>query len=317
MVGLAYQAAWAGMGRVPAGAARSLVDRACDILVERRGPGVVQLARNQRRVLGAQSSPAALHAVVRAAMRSYGRYWLETFRMERSDLDEIAGRALAGSVGLHHITTAQQAGRGVVLALPHSGNWDVAGLSMVKMVGGITTVAERVEPEGVYRRFLRHREGLGFEVLPLTGRAREDGPASAVLRQRLEQGRMVCLLADRALGSGAVGVSFFDEPAAMPAGPAMLAALTGAALCPVHLAFTDAGWIQFIGPPLELPGERLAQQVRAATQAMANMFAERIALFPADWHMLQPVWTADKPARPDPTRTSAPAARSRGNEATT
>ena len=294
LVGLAYRAAWATAARLPTQAATALFNRVSDALVARRGRAVVQLARNQRRVLGREATPAALHAVVRGAMRSYGRYWLETFQMERADLAAVAQRGLAGTHGLEHIAAARNAGRGIILALPHSGNWDVAGLSMVEMVGGITTVAERLEPESVYRRFVGYRERLGFEVLPLTGASTTAGSASRVLRQRLQDGRMVCLLADRDLGAGGIPVTFFGEQTTMPAGPAMLAALTGAALCPVHLAYTDTGWLQHVAPPVELPGDRLAAQVRAGTQAMADVFAERIALFPADWHMLQPLWIADR-----------------------
>ena len=294
LAGLAYRASWAAAARLPERAAVALVNRVSDTLVTRRGPAVVQLARNLRRVLGHDATPAALRAVVHGAMRSYGRYWLETFRMERADLDAVAQRGLAGTRGLEHITAARDAGRGIILALPHSGNWDVAGLSMVRMLGGITTVAERLEPESIYRRFVTYRERLGFEVLPLTGASSAAGPTSRVLRERLQDGGMVCLLADRDLGSGGIPVTFFGEPTTMPAGPAMLAALTGAALCPAHLAYTDTGWIQYVAPPVELPGDRLARQVRSGTQAMADVFERRIALFPADWHMLQPLWTADR-----------------------
>jgi KDO2-lipid IV(A) lauroyltransferase len=41
-------------------------------------------------------------------------------------------------------------------------------------------------------------------------------------------GRAVCLLADRDLNRSGVPVTFFGEPARMPAGPALLALLTGA-----------------------------------------------------------------------------------------
>ena len=297
---LAYRAAFATVSRVPERAARAAFNRVADALVDRHGPAVVQLARNQRRVLGPSATPAALHAVVRAAMRSYGRYWLETFRLHRMDVADISRRALTSTVGLQHIRAARDAGRGIILALPHSGNWDIAGLSMVHMLGGITTVAERLEPESVYRRFVAYREGLGFEILPLTGDAGTAGRTAAVLRERLGQGKMVCLLADRDLAGTGVPVTFFGERTTMPAGPALLAARTGAALCSVHLSYTDDGWIQLVDPPLELPSARLSEQVRTATQALADAFQTHIALYPADWHMLQPLWTADRPGlRPD------------------
>jgi KDO2-lipid IV(A) lauroyltransferase len=79
----------------------------------------------------------------------------------------------------------------------------------------------------------------------------------------------------------------------MPAGPALLAATTGAVLLPTHLHFTADGWGQWVGPPVELGDGRLRDRVQRATQALADVFAERIARHPADWHMLQPLWLAD------------------------
>ncbi len=290
LFGFAYRTGWATIGRLPEGAATRMFAAVADRVFARRGPSVVQLARNLRRVLGPAATPEALGAVTKAGLRSYARYWLETFRLERMDLAEVAERALAGTYDYQQTIAAREAGRGVVIALPHSGNWDIGGLSMARLHGSISTVAERLRPESVYRRFVAYRESLGFEVLPLTGGS---APASQVLRERLKQGRMICLLADRDLGPGGVPVTFFGERTTMPAGPAMLAALTGADLCPTHAAYTDTGWIQNIGPPLKVPGTRLAEQVRNGTQMLADAFAERIALFPADWHMLQPLWTAD------------------------
>ncbi len=59
--------------------------------------------------------------------------------------------------------------RGAVLALSHSGNWDAAGAWVAAMGMPITTVAERLQPEELYERFLAFRQGLGMEILPLTG----------------------------------------------------------------------------------------------------------------------------------------------------
>ena len=126
------------------------------------------------------------------------------------------------------------AGRGVVLALPHSGNWDMAGVWLVQTHGTFTTVAERLKPESLYRRFIDYRESLGFEVLPLSGGER---PPFEVLCERLRDNRMVCLMAERDLTRTGVEVDFFGEPTRMPAGPAKLAIETGAALLPAHCWF--------------------------------------------------------------------------------
>jgi phosphatidylinositol dimannoside acyltransferase len=110
----------------------------------------------------------------------------------------------------------------------------------------------------------------------------------------------VCLVADRDLSHNGIQVQFFGEPTRMPAGPALLAATTGAALLPVSLWFTDDGWGQRINAPIQLPDGRLRERVAAGTQAIADVFAHDIAEHPTDWHMLQRLWLADLPPRAAP-----------------
>ncbi len=296
LVAVGYQAAWSVAGALPAEAAYRLADAAADLALSRRGPAVIQYAKNLRRVLGDGATPADLYGVTSAGLRSYARYWLETFRLPSMDHEEVVANARAQAVGMHHIGDAIGAGRGVVLVLPHSGNWDVAGLMLARDYGSFTTVAERLRPESLYRRFVEYRESLGMEIVPLTGGAT---PTSSLLKDRLRAGGMVVLLGDRDLTSSGVPVTFFGERTRMPAGPAMLAALTGADLCTVHLSFTQdgtqRGWRTCVAAPVELPGTRLAERVRGGTQAIATAFEGTIADRPQDWHMLQPLWLSDLP----------------------
>ena len=286
-----FAAGWSLVKNLPEPLVDKVFRAGADAATRRRGPAVVQFARNLRRVLGERATPALLSEVLHAGMRSYARYWKETFRLPAMDHDDVYQRVVRGTVGLEHIDAAQAAGRGTVIALPHSGNWDVAGLMVTRRWGNLTTVVERLKPESLYDKFVAYRESLGMEILPLTG-----GPSpSSVLKERLLAGRVIALVGDRDLSASGVPVTFFGEATRMPAGPAMLAALTGADLCPVHLSFTGDGWRQVIHPPLRLPGTRLAQQVRDGTQLLADVFAGGIRHHPQDWHMLQPLWLADVP----------------------
>jgi len=219
------------------------------------------------------------------------------------DRRAVVARTDVHTAGAEHIDAATRAGKGLIVALPHMGNWDVAALWLVAHGHPFTTVAERLKPESLYDRFVAYRESLGMEVLPLTG-----GPVSPTetLTERLRAGRAICLVADRDLSRTGVEVEFFGAAARMPGGPALLAATTGAALLPVSLWFTpDGGWGQWIGPPVELTGRRLRDKVHAGTQALANVFEEQIALHPADWHMLQKLWLSDLSVRTVPVN-SAP-----------
>mgnify|MGYP000984392924 CR=1 FL=1 len=236
-------------------------------------------------VVAAAEVPAEL---MRASLASYARYWREAFRLPTMDHAALAVQLHKSVRGHENVTAALVAGRGAVLALPHSGNWDMAGVWMAQTFGGFTTVAERLKPESLYRRFLAFRESLGFEVLPLSGGSR---PPFEVLGERLSDNGVVCLMADRDLTRNGVPVDFFGETTRMPAGPAKLALATGAALLPTYCWFDGDGWGVDIAAPLDCS----SGEVGIITQALADRFAEGIAAYPQDWHMMQPQWIADLP----------------------
>ena len=300
-VGAGYAAGWGLVKALPRGLSERSFRAAADAATVRNGPGTRQLRRNLRRVVGPGMSELRMDALVGDALRSYARYWLETFRLESMDHDAVAAAFEQNMTGKEHIDAAFAAGRGVVLALPHSGNWDASGIWLVHHSGPFTTVAERLEPASVFDRFVDYRESIGMEVIALTGSER---PPLDVLAERLAENRAVCLMADRDLSRHGVPVDFFGERTKMPAGPALLAARTGAALLPVHSRFvgTDS-WAHDVGAPIVGTGGTLELQVSTATQALADYFARGIHAYPADWHMLQRLWLADLPPRPADPRT--------------
>ena len=133
-------------------------------------------------------------------------------------------------VGKDNVAAALDEGRGVVLALPHSGNWDIAGVWLAQEQGTFTTVAERLKPESLFWRFIGYRESLGFEVLPLSGGQR---PAYEVLVERLRANRVVCSDGrPRSHAQRRAGRPSSASPRACPPGPARLAVETGAQLLP-------------------------------------------------------------------------------------
>ncbi|UED83055.1 phosphatidylinositol mannoside acyltransferase [Streptomyces profundus] len=292
---LGYQVGWSAVKRLPEPAAVALGRRAADSAWRRRGPRVRQLEANLARVRPG-ADEAELRALSRAGMRSYLRYWVESFR-----LPVWSERRIGGALRLddqHHLTDAIDAGKGVVLALPHLANWDLAGSWLVtELRTPFTTVAERLKPERLFDRFIAYREGLGMEVVPHDG-----GVAFGKLARRLRAGGVVALVADRDLSASGVPVTFFGETATMPAGPALLAQQTGAALLPVSLWYDETPVMKGrVMAPLPMPADGTrAERTAALTQALADRFAGAIAEHPQDWHMLQRLWTADLDPRPAP-----------------
>jgi phosphatidylinositol dimannoside acyltransferase len=288
---LVYLAGWGITRWLPEPVAKATFRLGADIATKHAGPGVRQLRRNLARVVP-KAGDDELDELVRQAMRSYARYWCETFRLPAIDKRAVHMAVDEAATGQEYLFAALQEGNGVILALPHSGSWDLAGVWLLGHTGVLTVVVQRLRPEAVYRRFAKFRESLGFEILPTSGGERSP---SRVLAERLRGNGVACLFGDRDLTATGVPVSFFGETTKMPAGPAHLAATTGAALLPVGCWFTEQGWGLRIHPPVKVAG---VEGIGAATQALADVFAADIAAHPADWHMLQRLWLADLPGRP-------------------
>ena len=282
-----YAAGWRVVRAMPESLARNVFDAGARFAA--RGGGPEQLRKNLARVMG--TTPADVpDALIRASVASYARYWREAFRLPTMNQAALAKRLDRVFIGAEKFADAHRKGRGAVIALPHSGNWDMAGVWLAQNYGTFTTVAERLKPESLYDRFIAYRESLGFEVLPLTGGPR---PPMEILAERLRANRFVCLMADRDLTRSGVQVNFFGEPTRLPAGPARLAVETGAPLHPAHVYYDGDDCVVQIDDALDTD----SGDVGVITQALADRFAVNIAAHPADWHMLQPQWLADLSAQ--------------------
>jgi KDO2-lipid IV(A) lauroyltransferase len=291
----AYALGWSTVKKLPEPVAVRLGRTVADIAWKRRGKGVQRLESNYARVLP-DATPERLAELSRAGMRSYLRYWMESFRLPAWSEERV--RTGFDVKDVHHLTDGLASDKGVILALPHMGNWDLAGAWVTtKLQTPFTTVAERLKPESLYDRFVAYREGLGMEVLPHSG-----GTAFGTLARRLRDGGLICLVAERDLSASGVEVEFFGETTRMPAGPALLAQQTGAVLLPVTLWYDDSPVMQGrVHSPVEVPetGNR-AEKTSVMTQALADAFATGIAEHPEDWHMLQRLWLKDLDPGKDP-----------------
>ena len=284
LVETGYAAGWRVVRALPRPVGAALFAAGAEIAVRRNTRGVARLRENLRRVVG----DADLEALVRRGMHSYLRYYLEAFRLPSMSRREIqsAFRLYGDEMLADDVAT----GRGGIVALPHGGNWDIAGAWVAAQGWPIVAIAERLRPEGLYRRFLQFREDLGMEIIPLTGTGK---PPLDLLVERLEKGYVVALLADRDLPGRGVEVEFFGARTTMPPGPALLALRSGAPLYAADMWYEKAGARSRLNGPLPMPDPdsgSLADRVRTVTQDLARQFEAGIRRHPEDWHMLQRMW---------------------------
>jgi KDO2-lipid IV(A) lauroyltransferase len=286
---LGYLALRAGVGLVgllPAAAARGL-GRGYGWFWHLAAGGRRRMAeRHMRRVLG---EGADVKAAGKAVMISYGRYWTEAFWARPRRVPEM--RRNTTVEGLEFMTAARDAGKGMIFALPHVGNWEVAAPVAVGVGISVVAVAERLNNQRITDWFTKMRAGFGIEIVHATG----SGEVMRQLEKALEDNRGVALLADRDLKGRGVEVDFFGERTTLPPGPATLALRTGAPILPVASYFRPSGHRLEITSPIPIPetGSR-AEKIQAITQTLAHRMEKMISNDPQQWHLVVPNWPSDR-----------------------
>lgn len=241
----------------------------------------------------AASVPNGISASVGDGFGSYGRYWVESFRMPYIT-DRELDRGFS-YIGYGKLEEVRAAGYGPIVVLPHLGGWEwaAAWLGRIAKVD-VTAVVERLEPEEAFQWFTRLRSAYGVNVVPLGPRAMIE-LAAAVKRTDI-----ICLLADRDIGANGVEVSFFGERTTVPAGPALLARRTGAPLVPTGVFFRGRQRVTVVGDPIWPDGSATGARGRAATtelmQTVVSHLEQLVVQAPDQWHLLEPNWPSDLPA---------------------
>ena len=283
---LAYLFVWRLVGVMPEKLAYAIGSKVSDYVYKKNGKGVKRLRSNYARVKP-DLTESDLEALTKAGMRSYLRYWIDTFRLNKWSKEFIIQNTTVHNE--HLLRDPIKSKQGCLVVLPHAGNWDHAAAYFCSTGINLSTVAEKLKPEAIFLKFLEHRESIGIEVL------HTEQKVIPILLERLNEGKLVALVADRDLSKSGVKVEFLNGTAKMPSGPARLILNSKAAFISAYITYTKNGInieFQEIGP---IPASGTEdEKITALTQLMANNFAKGIKQTPVDWHMLQRIWVDEK-----------------------
>jgi KDO2-lipid IV(A) lauroyltransferase len=256
-------------------------------LVYRGRGGMSEMARRHlRHVYGPDLPDDELDRKVREVTDSYARYFMELFLLPSLPPERI--ETSITFEGVEHVAEARERGNGVIMAMPHTGHWDLGGAWLAQRFP-CTAVVERLDPPELYEWFTRVRHRLGFDTVAL-------GPqAGAALVRTLRDNRVIGLLCDRDIGGTGVEVEFFGERTKLPGGPATLALRTGAVILPAQTLYDEeTGHRGVIHPPIAVERSgRLREDVVRITQDVTHALEDMIRRVPTQWHNFQPTWPSD------------------------
>lgn len=225
---------------------------------------------------------------VRSAFGSYVRYWIDAFRLPVLPKARFLESEVEGRI---YLEQAIQRGKGVIVVVPHLGNWDAAGAWCSASGFSVTTVAENVEPPKLRTWFREFRESIGITSIE------NDRNVAGRLAEVLGRGEVVALVGDRDIEENGLPVSLFGHETTLPAGPAVLGLRTGAAVLPAACVVEKSGRFRLIvRPPLDTArsSARLRDDVQRITESLAAEFEVLIRRDPTQWHVFVPFWLDER-----------------------
>ncbi|MFZ1382330.1 MAG: phosphatidylinositol mannoside acyltransferase [Scrofimicrobium sp.] len=288
MIASVYRIAWRVLPKLPQGLVIWFAHLAADIVCLLGGSSVRQMQKNYERLSGRAVSKKEL----REGVRSYFRCFAQMFTLSGWSAAEIE----SGCFWPDGARDAEWLKDGpVVLALTHSGNWDLAGAWFCQTHGKIVTVAEKLNPEDLFDQFVEFRESLGMEIIGV-------GPGDHVFTELVEktQGRpvLVPLLADRDISGAGIEVDLGHAKALVAAGPAALALKLNRPLIAGHISYVyqNGRWTvrALFSDPVEMPELREGEtETEALTRAWVDEISPVMIDHMVDWHMMQKVFVDD------------------------
>jgi len=258
----------------------------------RAGKSRQRLEDNLHRVTGLAGKE--LSRLSHAGMVSAARYYAEVLEMPRITSEQV--RARLRFVNEKDALAAIKRGPGAVVALGHSGNWDLVGAKTVLEIAPVTSVAEVLKPREVFDQFVELRAKIGLRIYGHEG--------SRTFRELLREAksgeeRIIALLADRDISGTGTEVEMFGHRVKVAPGPAALAIASGLPLLTVtsyyerlrggrrRAARSKWGLVMEFGPVFDPADFKGADGVQALSQAWAEWLGSAIEKHPQDWHMLQ------------------------------
>jgi lauroyl/myristoyl acyltransferase len=241
-------------------------------------------AANFAHVLNLPPDHPRVHRLALRAYKAYASYVVELMRLPtRPEAERVS--ALEGD-GIDIILDAwRDSGRPLIVVAGHIGNNEAVGAAIAHRGLPTNVVADDSAFPEIFEILRQQRESWGVAVIPwrnLRG-----------LFGALRRNEIVALLVDWGYRFDGIPVRLFGSWTALPAGPATLAAKTGAIIAPLAIRRTPRGTflVESHGPFTVDAGDPASLQ--RATQRIADFLEQAVGAAPDQWYSFKPIWPSD------------------------
>ena len=188
--------------------------------------------------------------------------------------------------GFEHFENALRAGRGVLVATAHFGNWEFSAFAHALLAQPMHVVVRPLDNRRI-DALVRRRRTLSGNLLIDKGEF-----ARPILKALQENGAVGILVDQNASPENGTFVDFFGIPACASTGLAKLAAHSGAAVIPGYALWseTERRYILRFDPPIEISGDAVRDTAR-----IQQHLEQVIRRHPDQWLWIHRRWRTRPP----------------------
>jgi KDO2-lipid IV(A) lauroyltransferase len=186
--------------------------------------------------------------------------------------------------GQNYLDEALSRGKGVIAVTGHIGSWELLGAYFSMMGYPLSVIVRPLRDQRFEKLIDELRRSKGMRPISRMGNVK-------AAYECLKRGHILGVLTDQDTSVKGVFCDFFGRPAFTPAGPAVLAMRTGAAVVPMAVQMQEDG-IQLIRvkEPIQTSGDaRSEADVRRVMQRCSDAIEDLIRS-----HLTQWVWMHDR-----------------------
>jgi KDO2-lipid IV(A) lauroyltransferase len=240
--------------------------------------------QNFGHVLGLPPNDPRVRRMALRAYKSYATYMVELMRLPSRPKGEVS--TLVVDDGIDRIVDAWKAsGKAAIIVAGHVGNNEAVAAAVAWRGLPANVVADDSAFPEIFEILRRQREGWGVHVIPWRN-LRE-------LFKVLRNNELLALLVDWGYRSDGIPVKLFGAWTTLPAGPATLAAKTGALIAPMGVRRANDGHFAVrADEPFRVPSSDPAD-IQRATQRIADSLELTVAEAPDQWYSFKPIWPSD------------------------
>jgi len=181
-------------------------------------------------------------------------------------------------------------GEGLILAIPHVGNWDLAGVAVPLLGVDLATIARRQKNPLTDAYLMRMREFTGLKVWYT------ESKGFAGFLRRLKEGKVVAILPDLRAKARAVSVNFLGVETKVAAGMALFAHEANVPILTVYTIRIGWGrhrWVK-MDPIYPDPALDRDEDIQRMTQAVMDNVTSIVREHPEQYFWFNKRWVLGK-----------------------